>query len=219
MNNELEMLPVDDAAQALPLGHGLLDSTQDAIMGAAENVSQVFDTAGKTVAQELNVAPFYEETHFWVGMAFILAILILLVPAYRYIKGALQRRVDKVINDIDAAMQLRDDAQSLLAEYERKFANMQAEVDAIVSEGLTSLKNMQKDKTDQLKIELETKQKEAERRITTATEKAKNEINHAVGQMSVSLAQKAIEHYLQKTDKSRLIDESIKDLDKFIKAS
>ncbi len=219
MNDELEVIPVDDATQALPLGHGLIDSTQSAIIDAAENVSQVFDTAGKTVAHELNVIPFYGEVHFWVGVAFVLAVLVLLIPAYRFIKGALQRRVNKVISDIEEAMQLRDDAQNLLAEYERKFVNMQAEVDSIVAEGMKSLKNLQKNETERLKIELETKQKEAERRIKTATEKAKNEINNAVGQLSVSLAQKAIDRYLQTTDKSRLIDESINDLDKFIKAS
>lgn len=219
MNDELEVIPVDDATQALPLGHGLIDSTQNAIIDAAENVSQVFDTAGKTVAHELDVVPFYGEVHFWVGVAFVLAVLVLLVPAYRFIKGALQRRVNKVISDIEEAMQLRDDAQNLLAEYERKFVNMQAEVDSIVAEGMKSLKNLQKSETERLKVELETKQKEAERRIKTATEKAKNEINGAVGQLSVSLAQKAIDRYLQTTDKSRLIDESINDLDKFIKAS
>jgi F-type H+-transporting ATPase subunit b len=219
MGNEMETLPVDDAAQALPLGHGLIDSTQNAIIGAAENVSQVFDSAGKTVANELEVVPFYGEVHFWIGVAFILAILVLLMPAYRYIKGALQNRVDKVIGDIDEAIKLRDDAQVLLAEYERKFVNMQAEAQTIVTEGLNSLKNMQKNEAEQLKNELENKQKEAERRIKTATQKAQTEINQVAGRLSVDWAQKAIEHYLQTADKSQLIDNAINDLDKFIKAS
>ena len=219
MANELETLPVDDAAQALPLGHGLIDSTQNAIIGAAENVSQVFDSAGKTVAHELEVVPFYGEVHFWIGVAFVLAILVLLAPACRYIKGALQRRIDKVVSDIDEAIKLRDDAQVLLAEYERKFVNMQSEAQSIVTEGLTNLKNMQKSETERLKVELETKQKEAERRIKTATQKAQSEINQVAGRLSVDWAKKAIEHHLQTADKSQLIDDAINDLDKFIKTS
>ena len=219
MDNELETLPVDDVAQTLPLGHGLIDSTQNAIIGAAENVSQVFDSAGKTVANELEVVPFYGEVHFWIGVAFVLAILVLLVPACRYIKNALQRRIDKVISDIDEAIKLRDDAQVLLAEYERKFVNMQSEAQTIVTEGLNSLKNTQKSETERLKVELETKQKEAERRIKTATQKAQSEINQVAGRLSVDWAKKAIECHLQTADKSQLIDDAINDLDKFIKAS
>ena len=217
MDEKLETLPFDDTAQSLPLGNGLIDSTQNVIIDAAENVSQVFDTAGKTVEAELNVVPFYGEVRFWIGMAFVLAVLVLLIPAYRYIKQALQNRVQKVIDDIDEARKLRDDAQNLLAEYERKFADMQKEADKIISDGMKSLKTLQKNETERVQIELENKQQEAERRIKTATEKAKNEINGSAAHLSVRLAQKAIDRYLQETDKSKLVDTAITELAQFIK--
>ena len=180
MVDQINTLAIDEqVTEVLPLsGNSLLDSTQNAIVGAAENVSQVLD-AGKTAMQShLAAEPFYLEVHFWVGVAFVLAMLVLLKPAYKFIKAALQRRVDRVINDIDEAMKLRDDAQALLAEYERKFVNVDEEVADIIHKGSQSLQRMQQSETAQMKIELQNKEKEAARRIKSATEKAKNETQH-----------------------------------------
>lgn len=221
MVDQINTLAIDEqAADMLPLsGNSLLDSTQNAIVGAAENVSQVLD-AGKTAMQShLAAEPFYLEVHFWVGVAFVLAMLVLLKPAYKFIKAALQRRVDRVINDIDEAMKLRDDAQALLAEYERKFVNVDEEVADIIHKGSQSLQRMQQSETAQMKIELQNKEKEAARRIKSATEKAKNEINLSASRLSVDIARKAIAQYLQTKDKQQLIDDAIDELDKFIKAS
>lgn len=221
MIDDMSAVAVDEqATDMLPLSsNGLLDSTQNAIIGAAENVSQVIDAGKAAVQSHLTAEPFYQEVHFWVGVAFVLAMFVLLKPAYKFIKAALQRRVDRVINDIDEAMKLRDDAQNLLAEYERKFVNVDKEVAAIVTQGTESLRRMQQSETAQMKIELQNKEKEAARRIKSATEKAKGEINLSASRLSVDLAQKAVSQYLQNNDKQKLIDDAIDELDKFVKAS
>lgn len=221
MIDDMNAVAIDEqATDMLPLSsNGLLDSTQNAIIGAAENVSQVIDAGKAAVQSHLGAEPFYQEVHFWVGVAFVLAMLVLLKPAYKFIKAALQRRVDRVINDIDEAVKLRDDAQSLLAEYERKFANVEQEAAEVVAKGKESLQRMQQSETAQMKIELQNKEKEAARRIKSATEKAKSEINLSASRLSVGLAQKAVTQYLQNNDKQQLIDDAIDELDKFIKVS
>ena len=221
MVDELEALSVDEqAVDMLPVsGNGLLDSTQNAIIGAAENVSHVFDAGKNAMQSHISAEPFYNDVHFWVAVAFVLAVLVLLKPGYKFIKAALQRRVDRVINDIDEAMKLRDDAQALLADYERKFVNVQDEAAQIVEQGTKNLRNLQKSETERMKAELENKEKEAQRRIKSATEKAKAEINLSASKLSIDLAQKAIQQYLQNNDKKQLIDDAIDELDKFIKAS
>lgn len=221
MVDEINVAPIDEqATDMLPFdSNGIIDSTQNAIVGAAENVSQVID-AGKTAVQEhIHEAPFYTEVHFWIGVAFVLAMLVLLKPAYKFIKGALQRRVQRVIDDIDEAIKLRDDAQALLSDYERKFVNAEQEAAQILEQGALNLQRLQKNETERMKTELKNKEKEAERRIKSSTEKAKSEINLSASRLSVDLAQKAIAQYLQKTEQSKLIDDAINELDKFINAS
>ncbi len=218
---EINANPVDEQAiDMLPIDEGgIIDSTQNAIIGAAENVSQVLD-AGKSAMQiHINEMPFYTEVHFWIGVAFVLAMLLLLKPAYKFIKSALQRRINRVINDIEEAVKLRDDAQALLADYERKFVNVEQEAKQILEQGAQSLKRLQEAETARMKSDLMNKEKEAERRIKSSTEKAKSEINLSASRLSVNLARKAIDKYLQENDKSILIDDAIDELDKFIKAS
>ena len=206
-----------ESAPVITSGEQLIDATQDAIMGAAENVSEVIGVAAsKTMPQEVHHEPLYMEVEFWVGMAFVLSVMLLFKPLGKFIKAALQNRVKRVIDSIDEASKLRDDAQKLLADYERKFVNVEAETAQIVEQSRKNLQNIKNLELAKLKTDSENKEKEAERRIATATEKAKNEINLSASRISVDLAQKAINRYLQNTDKSKLIDEAIADLDKFI---
>lgn len=207
---------IPDALAPLPRGQEIIDATQSIIIDAAENVSEAIGTAGKTAVAELPEAPFYTEVHFWVGVAFILAILSVIKPIYKFVKLALQRRIKKVIDDIEGASKLRDDAQELLANYERKFINAQKEAETMLEKSQRNIENLKKFETNKLKNELQNKMKETERRIAAATEKTKAEINFSASKASVDLAHKAINQYLQNTDKSKLIDEAIAELDKFV---
>lgn len=199
------------------VGDSFIDATQNVIMNAAENVSEVLETTGKNVATQLPEIPFYEEVEFWIGAAFVLTVCVLFKPAWSFISKALQSRIEKVISDIDNATKLRDDAQNLLADYQRRFINAEKEANEIIERSRLNINNLKNKELEKLKSTMENKENETQRRITAATEKAKNEINISASVASISLAQKAIEYYLDNTDKSKLIDDAIAELDKLSK--
>lgn len=217
MDEELEQGLVDDALplEEMPASDNLIDATQNAIMGAAENVSHVLEVSRPQEAAPHSAEPFYLEIEFWVGVAFVLAVLVLLKPISKFVKAALQRRVAKVVTDIDEAVKLRDDAQKLLAEYERKFAEAEKETAQIAAKAKQGIDNLRQNEMARLKSESQIKEKEAARRIASSTAKVRDEINSSASRISVDLAQKAIEKYIKNTDKSKLIDEAIAELDKF----
>ena len=128
----------------------LLDATQNAIMDAAENVSGVLSGTGE-VAEELHSAPFYNDVEFWLAMAFVLAVIVIAKPLFKILKSGLQNRIQKVIDDFDEATKLRDDAQNLLVEYERKFVNTDKEVAVIVENSRKNLQNMRDSELKKLK--------------------------------------------------------------------
>lgn len=214
MNEEIAT-ETDIGAAATSAGQELIDATQNIIMDAAENVSEVI-AAGKTAATEIHEVPFYSEVEFWVAMAFVLAVLVLLKPLVKVMRSLLHKRIDKVVQDIDDAAKLRDDAQVLLADYERKYVDAQKEAAQIMQKAKTGLENLKKRELANLKNELKDKEKEADRRIRASTQKAQDEINLSASRASVELAQKTINRYLQTADKSQLIDEAIAELDKFV---
>ena len=59
----------EETVNAIPNGNDLIDATQNAIIDAAENVSEVFDKANPDVAHQITDVPFYADVEFWVGMA------------------------------------------------------------------------------------------------------------------------------------------------------
>lgn len=207
----------DAAAATLQTGNDLIDATQNAIIDAAENVSEVFDKANPDIAHQLTEVPFYADVEFWVGMAFILSIAVLAKPAYRFLKSAMRGKIESVKNQIADAEKLRDDAQELLAQYERKFAATESEVAEILKQAEKNIANQKKNDLAQLKENTAVKEKEIKRRISSSTENAMAEINQSVARSSVEVAKKAILAHISKANKSALIDEAIVSLDKFIK--
>ena len=207
----------DAAATTLQTGNDLIDATQNAIIDAAENVSEVFDKANPDIAHQLTEVPFYADVEFWVGMAFILSIVVLAKPAYRFLKSAMRGKIESVKNQITDAEKLRDDAQELLAQYERKFAATESEVAEILKQAEKNIANQKKNDLATLKENTAVKEKEIKRRILSSTENAMAEINQSVARSSVEVAKKAILAHISKANKSTLIDEAIVSLDKFIK--
>ena len=209
---------IAENAPVAPSGDGLIDATQNVIMNAAENVSEALGAAGKAAVPEIHEVPFYAEVEFWIGMAFVLSVCVLFKPLFSYIRQSMQNRINKVIGDIDEAAKLRDDAQNLLADYQRRFINAEKEAGQILEQSRKNMQNIKSKELTKLKADLSNKEKEANRRIAAANTKAAEEINAFAGTASVELAKKAINAYLQNADKSRLIDEAINELDKFAKA-
>lgn len=207
----------DAAAVTLQTGNDLIDATQNAIIDAAENVSEVFDKANPDIAHQLTEVPFYADVEFWVGMAFILSIVVLAKPAYRFLKSAMRGKIESVKNQIADAEKLRDDAQELLAQYERKFAATESEVAEILKQAEKNIANQKKNDLATLKENTAVKEKEIKRRILSSTENVMAEINQSVARSSVEVAKKAILAHISKANKSTLIDEAIVSLDKFIK--
>ncbi len=207
----------DAAAATLQTGNDLIDATQNAIIDAAENVSEVFNKANPDIAHQLTEVPFYADVEFWVGMAFILSIVVLAKPAYRFLKSAMRGKIESVKNQIADAEKLRDDAQELLAQYERKFAATESEVAEILKQAEKNIANQKKNDLAQLKENTAVKEKEIKRRILSSTENVMAEINQSVARSSVEVAKKAILAHISKANKSTLIDEAIVSLDKFIK--
>lgn len=195
-------------------GNEIIDATQNAIVGAAENVSEALTLTEKTneIHNEHNV-PLYMDVEFWVGMSFVLVVLMIAKPVWRAVKQGLQNSIQAVIEQIDNAVKLRDDAQNLLAEYERRCKDVDQRVKQISEQTKKNISAYRDQEFKNLQKELDKRQKDVQARIDRATQVAKDEINASVSLKAVNLAEKAIEMHLNEKDKIRLIDEAIAKLD------
>lgn len=193
-------------------GKELIEATQNAVIEAAQNVSNMI---GQTTGEiEEHAEAFYMGAEFWVAAAFVLVVAALAKPIGKTIALMLKKRISNIINRIDEASQLQVDAQKLLAEYQRKFLNAQAEADEILKKSQKEVEYFKTESLSKLEQEMKVKTSEADERLKSAKEKASQEITSLTCELTIEVVKQTIYKKLGKSEKSKLIDNSITLLDK-----
>lgn len=161
--------------------------------------------------------PFYSEAEFWVGMAFVLVVVFLAKPVAKALKNFLNKYRDGVILQISQAEKLRDDAQVLLSQYERKFLNAKNEAQAILDKSNKDIELLKENTLTKLENDLNARRKEVENKITAETEKYRKEINELIGVKTVALVKEKLVAVLDNNTHTKLIDNSIEKILKKLK--
>lgn len=192
-------------------GKEFIDMTQNAVVNATESL--VSDVS--LPAHHYSV--FYENPVFWVGLSFILVVVLLARPVGRIAKQMLQNRVDGIIKQINDAADLKDDAQKLLADYERKFLNADVEADEILQKSSREIELLKKESLEKLKFEMSLKEKEAEERLKASQVEVMNEIVNMTSEVTIAALKNALTENLNEKMQDELIEKSINSIAKLPK--
>jgi F-type H+-transporting ATPase subunit b len=150
---------------------------------------------------------------FWVGIAFIAFLLILLyykVPGL--IAKALDDRAVAIRKELDEARMLREQAQALLADYQKKHRNAGQEAEAIVEQARREAEAFAAETRKSLAETVERRRKQAEDKIARAEAQAVEDVRAAAVDMAIAAAEKILREKAAGTGGAALIDESIKTL-------
>ena len=188
-------------------GQEIIDATQNAVMEAAQNVSNIMSHTANEIDGHHEV--FYMSAEFWVGMAFLLVVLGLFRPITKIIRAMLRRKISGIISRLDEASQLQVDAQKLLSEYERKYLSAKDEADTILKKSQKEVDYFKTESLSRLEQEMKLKTSEAEERLNSAKEKASQEITSLTSELAIQAVKQAIYSKLDNKEKSKLIDNSI----------
>ncbi len=191
-------------------GKEFIDMTQDAVV----NVTDSLISDVSLPAHEYAV--FYENPVFWVGLSFVLVVLFLAKPIGKVAKQMLQNRVDGIIKQINDAANLKDDAQKLLVEYERKFVNADAEANAILQKSAKEIELLKKESLEKLKAEMAIKEKEADERLKASQTEVMNEIVNMTSDITIKTLKTVLSEKLNDKMQDELIEKSIKSISKAV---
>ena len=186
----------------------MMETTQNAVFNAADTVAQVVENVEQEVSG--HGSAFYENPEFWVGLAFVLVVLMLARPIGRILNLMLNKRIEAIADRITEAQKLNEDAQKLLAEYEKKYLNAEKEAKNILRKSEREIELLKDERLKKLEAEMNMKQKEAEQRIRTAQESAVKEITALASEMTIKALKEVLTKSLDKKSQDKLIDESIK---------
>ena len=150
---------------------------------------------------------------FWVAVAFGVFLLILLyykVPAL--IAKSLDDRAEAIRKELDEARRLREEAQSLLADYQKKHRNVSQEADAILDQARREAEAFAHETRVSLKDTLERRTKQAEDKIARAETQAVDEVRAAAIEVAMAAAEKILREKTAGAGGASLIDQGIRDL-------
>lgn len=188
-------------------GKEIIDAAQNAVMQAADDVSGIIENTAEQLHGHEEI--FYQSAEFWVGVAFVLVVLLLAGPVGRLVRSMLNKRIDNITKRIHDAAELHDEAQKLLADYEKKFLNADKEAQAILNKSQKEIEYLKKENLAKLEEEMKIKEKEAEDRITASKEKAAREISDLTSELTIKTVKAAIVKNLDAKTQNKLIDDSI----------
>ena len=149
-------------------------------------------------------------TNFIVLLAFILFIAILLymkVPSK--VAEMLDKRADGIRADLDEARALREEAQSLLASYERKQKEMQEQAERIVANARTEAERSAQASKDEIAATIGRRLAGAEEQLESARAAAVKDVKNRAVTVAVAAAKDVIAKQMDASRANALIDDSI----------
>ncbi len=151
---------------------------------------------------------------FWVALAFVIFVAAVYRPVGRMISAALDARGARIREELDEAVRLREEAQALLAQYERQQSEAAAEAERILAHAGDEAARQAENAAEALEAALERRKQQALDRIARAEEEALAEVRGAAVDIAVGATRKLLADRLDAKRRAALIDEAIAELDK-----
>jgi F-type H+-transporting ATPase subunit b len=146
---------------------------------------------------------------FWVGTAFIVFIGVLI---YYKVPGMLTKGLDeraaKIRNDLDEARKLREEAQALLANYERKQRDAMSEAKQMVEHAHEEAKREAGIAAEKLEEALKRREQSALEKIALAEAQAEKEVREAAVAVAIEAATQVIAKHVSGERADALIQDA-----------
>lgn len=142
----------------------------------------------------------------------IFCAIVVYFKAPQMVTGMLDKRAEGIRAQLDEAREAREEAQKLLASYERKTAESRREADEIVERARKDAKRAAEQAQIDLKDSIARKLKAAEDRIGQVEAAATREVKNAAASAAVAAASEVLGQKLDGDKADSLIDDGIERL-------
>jgi len=155
------------------------------------------------------------DTTFWVAVAFVLFVALLIYFAVpRKIIAALDKRAENIQQELSEARRLREEAQSILADYQRKQRDAEAEAKDIIAQAEREAQAYAQETRRQFDEMLERRMRMADEKIARAESDAVAEVRSRAVDASVDAAEQIIAGKVDDEKARALINQSVEQLKK-----
>ena len=134
-----------------------------------------------------------QETENWVALGFLLFLgLLAYLGVHRKLIASLDQRQGRIKGELDEARRLREEAQALLAEFERKGREAETEAAAIIASAKVEAERLAAEAKIKMEDFVARRTKMAEAKIVQAEAQALADVRAAAADAAVAAAEKIL---------------------------
>ncbi|HKP23360.1 MAG TPA: F0F1 ATP synthase subunit B [Dongiaceae bacterium] len=166
------------------------------------------------IEEESGWGHILENPHTWVYLAFFIFVALAGPKIWKALAQMLDRRSLQIKSDLDEAQKLKDEAQALLAEYQRKQRDAMREAEEIIANAKSLAQRQIKDAGRKLEENLARREKASLEKIAQAEAQALAEVRREAVDVATAAAAQVIRGQVDGTRGSALIDQAIAEVEK-----
>jgi F-type H+-transporting ATPase subunit b len=163
---------------------------------------------------EEHATSLFAEPEFWLTICFVVFVILVAKPLGSKIAAALDNRSKLIEREIEEAAKLRDEAQALLANYQRKSRDALKEAEGIIAHAEAEARRIREDAAAELETSLKRREQLAMDKIAQAEARAVEEVRNTAVDVALAATRELIEKHLDAEKSTALIEDAIKDLPK-----
>lgn len=153
------------------------------------------------------------DAHFWVGVAFVIFVLILLrVGVHKLAWNALGESGRKIQAQLDEAEAVRREAQELLAQVKSQKAAAEQQAADMLAAAAEEAKRLQAEAQVKLAEQIERRGQMAERKIAQAEAQAAADVRAAAAELAAQITEQVLVSRLAGAKTDPLVDQAISQL-------
>ena len=158
---------------------------------------------------------FFSQPASWTLVAFIIFVAIAIyLKAPSMIGKLLDEQIERVKKELSDAIELKEEANALLAEYERKKEDAEKEAEIIIANAKERAKNYEQSALAKSEEIIKRQEAQSVEKINQAEIQAMSKIRRSIIEKSIDSAEKLVSEKISSKKSDQIFTDSLKDLDK-----
>lgn len=157
---------------------------------------------------------FYADAEFWVLVSFIGFVLLAFVPLRKALNNVLDARSAQIASELEQAKRLREEAEELLATYQKKQQEALRESEALLASTKKEAELIAKQSEADLARSLEKRKALALEKIAQAETKALQDVKAHVVDITVAVARTIITEELKRSGNDDVVKQAAAELER-----
>jgi F-type H+-transporting ATPase subunit b len=176
-----------------------------------EECIQILEDGGEIDDCQEAPNPILPETDeiIWGGAAFLVLFALMWRLALPPVRNMMQAREDRIRGDLERSEQAKTESEQVLEQYRGQLADARNEAASIVDEARQSADTVRRELIERAESDAAAIRARAEEDVRLATERAMADLQARVGELSIQLAEKIVEHNLDRDTQMQLVSSYI----------